>query len=158
MTAFVAGQILTAAALNAAIDAADPLGVGAWTAYVPTLTQSAVVAKTVTSARYTRHGRWIEAQVLLSCISAGTALNAVQIGLPVPAAAAVDYGDGYIFDASAGLFFAGIAYPASTTVCSILIGNGAGIGNVAGAASGGFVAALAAGDLVSVNLNYEAAT
>lgn len=160
--AWASGQILTAAALNTEQSDLDtiqgyfPLGAGVWTAYTPTLTQGGAVTKTVTSARYMRTGRWITAQVALAVTGPGTAANAVLVGLPVQAFAAVCYGTGWILDASAGAFFAGSSYPSSGLVSGLLIGNAAGVGNVAGIA--GFTAALAAGDTIQFNFNYESLT
>lgn len=131
-----------------------PLDTDAWTPYTPTLTQGVTVTKTVTSARYIRVGRWISAQVFLAVTGAGTAGTGIQIGLPVQAAVAATFGSGYLLDASAGSFFAGIAYPSTGLVSGLLIGNGTGLGNIAGIA--GFTAALASGDVISMNFNYEA--
>lgn len=131
--------------------------VTAWTAYTPTLTQSATVTKTVSVARYTRIGNLVTVGISLTVTGAGTASNGVVVGLPLTALAGTCFGAGYIFDTSASLFYAGIAYPTSTTTFGLLIGSGTGVGNVAGAPSGGFTAALAAGDLISFNLSYEAA-
>lgn len=133
-----------------------PQDVDAWTSYVPTLTQPGAVSKTVTSARYMKVGRWVAAQVYLTCTGAGTAANPILVGLPVAAGATGTYGSGWLLDVSTGLFYAGIAYPSSLSAAGLLIGNGAGLGNVAGVA--GFTAALAAGDVISMNFSYEAAS
>lgn len=160
--AWASGQILTAAALNTEQSDLDtvqgyfPLGAGVWTAYTPTLTQGGAVTKTVTSARYMRVGRSIFGQVALAVTGPGTAANAVLVGLPVQAAAVVCFGSGWILDASAGQFYAGVSYPSSALASGLLIGNGAGVVNVAGIAA--FTAALASGDSIQMNFNYESLT
>lgn len=158
---WVAGDVLTAAQLNAQLRdnllAAFPLGVDAWTAYTPTLTQLGAVTKTVTYAKYQRVGRIIIAQVQLAITGAGTAANAVSLSLPVTAAAAgsMIVGVGQIYDASVNAGFKGLAYLNTTTTCLLAPTNT----TTAGALGGDtFTAALASGDSYSVSLTYEAAT
>jgi hypothetical protein len=152
-----ANDILTAADLNAAIGTGIvSTGLGAWATYIPTLTQSGAVTKTVNAARYMKVGRHIVAQVFLTVTGAGTGGNAILVGLPETAVSALAFGSGYLLDASGGLFYAGVAYPSSTTAAGILIGNGAGVANVAGIA--GFTGALASGDVIGMNFSYESAT
>jgi hypothetical protein len=128
-----------------------------WTAFTPTLTQSATVTKTVTYARYTRIGRMITVEVVLAVTGSGTAGNAVVIGLPVTAATAstLPVGAGYIFDTSATDTIAGAAYLATTTTIQLLsaraTGQALGVGS-------GFAAALASGDVVAFSVTYEAST
>lgn len=160
---WVAGDVLTAAQLNAelrdALLGAFPLGPPdtAWTAYTPTLVQSAAVTKTVTYAKYQRIGRLIIAQVVLVCTGAGTAANQVLIGLPVTAAAPTFtvVGQGYIFDQSANLVYRGIADLPSSTTVRLLATN-----STVSAALGvdAFTAALAASDEIKVSVMYESAT
>lgn len=133
-----------------------PLDTDGWTTYTPTLTQNAAVAKTVNTARYTRIGRWVSAQIALTVTGTGTASNGVLVGLPVQSATATVFGSAYLLDVSAGLFYAGIAYPSTGLVAGILLGSTAGTGNIAGIA--GFTAALASGDVIQMNLQYEALT
>lgn len=160
---WVAGAVLTAAQLNAQVrdnlNAAFPLGAPdvAWTGYTPTLTQSATVTKTVTYAKYTRVGRTIIGSVYLTVTGTGTASNAIKVGAPVAAAATgLILGPAYVFDTSAALLYTAVATLSSTTEIQML-------GTVNGAATPvlgalGFTAALASGDLVLVNFQYEAAT
>jgi hypothetical protein len=162
---WVAGDVLTAAQLNAelrdALLGAFPLGPpdGAWTSYTPTLTQSATVTKTATYAKYTRIGRTIIVQVDLAVTGAGTAANAVVVGLPVAAAITGTLkvvGVGEIYDASATLGYRGVVeIVTSTTVCFRATNT-----TVINAYLGGdsFVAALAAGDVVSMSVTYESST
>lgn len=160
---WVAGDVLTAAQLNAelrdALLGAFPLGPPdvAWTAYTPTLVQPGAVTKTVTYARYTRTGRKITAQVLLTVTGTGTAANSVVVGLPVTAAQASDLpcGVGIVTDSSAGgATFGGIALINSTTTVYFL-STATNIG-LLGVAD--FTAALAVGDTVRMSITYESAT
>ncbi len=129
----------------------------AWTAYTPTLTQSATVTKTVSYAKYQRTGRMITVQCDLSVTGAGTAANAVRIGLPFAAAYASNIvcGSGNIFDASAVTDFAGIARIATTTTVELTPCSTDGAGNLGARV---FTAALASPDSVQLFVTYEAAT
>lgn len=158
---WVAGDVLTAAQLNAEIrDAllgAFPLGPpdGAWTPYTPTLTQSVAVTKTATYAKYSRVGRTITVALVLDVTGTGTAGNDILIGLPVAAAAInVDCGYGIVYDASAGLGYGGILeVRTTTTVCLRSMTQAGGfLGTI------NFTAALAASDAIRVSLTYESAT
>lgn len=73
---FVAGQVLTAAELNAA---------GAWQDYTPSWTQSATITKTVNWARYTQFNKLVVVNIKMTASSAGTANNKILVGLPVSA-------------------------------------------------------------------------
>lgn len=156
---WVTGELVTAAMLNANVrdnqNAAFPLGVDAWTAYTPTLTQSATVTKTVTYAKYQRVGRTITVNMIMSVTGAGTASNNILIGLPVASAAAgnITSGAGFIGDSSAALNYTGAAVLASTTTVGIVANVGAGF---LGASA--MTAALASGDSVGLFVTYEAAT
>lgn len=151
---FAAGQILTAAGLDAAFAALFPHGV--WTDYTPTLTQSATVTKTTTYGRYLKIGRLVVAQVNLSVTGAGTAANSVLLGLPVAAAAAnVIAGSGIIFDTSASTVYPGIPEVASAS--TVLFWPAAVDGTATGLGARGFVAGLASGDIIRALLVYESA-
>jgi hypothetical protein len=129
---------------------------GAWTDYVPTLTQGATVTKTTNYSRYRRSGRQITVELFLVVTGAGTAGNVLVIGLPVAAfAAGPSAGVGVIFDASAGLNYGGVAAITATTTVSLLP-TSADSANYLGASV--FVAALAVGDVVLATLTYEAAS
>lgn len=160
---WVTGELVTAAMLNANIrdneNAAFPLGVDAWTTYTPTLTQSATVTKTVTYAKYQRIGRLIVVNCVLTVTGAGTAANAITVGVPVAAASAgfMVVGAGYVQDVSAGpLNYSGIAVLSTTTTIQFANAQGAATGGLLGV--GGFTAALASPDVVSFSITYEAAT
>lgn len=148
----------TAAQFNAHLrdnlNAAFPLGIDAWTAYTPTLTQLGAVTKTMTYAKYQRIGRFVTVNVLLAITGSGVVANAVLVGLPVTAATSDGaIGSGFIFDASASVIYGGIVDLASTTEVDLLSTSGNG---VLGAAV--FTAALASGDTLSFSATYEAAT
>lgn len=157
---WVAGDVLTAAQMNAelrdALLGAFPLGVGAWTSYTPTLTQSGAVTKTVTVARYIRIGNTIIGTVRLDVTGTGTAANAVIIGAPVTAQGSSNQVVGVMMlnDVSAGLFHTGTARLRSTTTFDAFP-HSTDSGNVLGTAV--FTAALAAGDVIYVTFMYEAA-
>lgn len=158
---WIAGEFVDDADLNEQIRdnllAAFPLAVNGWTSYTPTLTQSGAVAKTVTYAKYQRVGRIITVQVFLSCTGAGTAANAVVVGLPVTAAHStlISLGVGAIFDSSAGTVYKGLVIPASTTTIQFRPMNTTTAG-VLGADT--FTLALASGDTVDFTATYEAAS
>lgn len=127
------------------------LGVDAWTAYTPTLTQSATITKTVTSAQYSRSGRIIVGQATLVATSAGTAANAVLVGLPVASAGAGPVGGQmFVLDASTGIWHVGPALMATTTS----------VGMAVQGATGFFGASItiASGDNIRISFQYEAAS
>ncbi len=158
---WVAGNALTAAQLNAqlrdALLAIFPLGPPdvAWTAYTPTLTQGAAVAKTVTVGRYTRAGRLIIVDVVLTVTAAGTAGSQVEVGLPVAAVAtnALPVGVALLSDSSLADNHTGIACLETTTTVSLYATRVTGKLGVAQ-----FTAALASPDVVRVSATYESAT
>lgn len=158
-TTRASGYLVTAATWNAEIvdnqNAAFPLGVDAWSTYTPTLVQSGAVTKTATYAKYQRVGRLITVQIKLDVTGPGTAANTVTVGLPVAAVIGANacIGSGFIYDASANLFYGGIArkdgadtfsfVPTSTDSATQL---GVSV----------FTAALAASDIVGATVTYEA--
>lgn len=134
---------------------------GALTSWTPTITQSGAVTKTVTHGTYQRVGRRITANCLLAVTGAGTAANTVLVSLPV--ACAVDnmiIGIGYLSDSSANAQYGGIVFSTSGGNCFMLGTNSA--NSIAtmtiGSGSNTFVAALASGDAISMEVNYPAAT
>lgn len=137
------GQVLTAATLNT-------IG-AAWVDYTPTLTQSATVTKTIVIARYCQFQKTIIGQLVLNATSAGTAGNAVQIGLPIAArTTGAVLGSGYIYDASTNTIYGGPAYAFSGTTMAMFYqtGNPWGISpNIA----------LANTDQISMIFSYEIA-
>jgi hypothetical protein len=129
---------------------------GAWTAYTPTLTQSAAVTKTVTYAKYVRIGKTVCFSLYLDVTGTGTAANEVVVGLPVTAAtsAGVHVGSGMIFDASAGIVYNGNAFLASATAVKLWPSAD---GTAAGLGSRAFTAALGNADQIRITGIYEAA-
>lgn len=158
---WVAGDVLTAAQLNQHLRdqllAAFPLGIDAWTAYTPTLTQPGAITKTVNRAVYQRIGRLVVAQFRLFPTSAGTASNTIIVGLPPVAAAVTDMvvGTMWLNDASANINYVGIASLLSTTTMGMIVSGGSAFaGNVGGIMTAG----LASGDAIIGQVTYEAAT
>lgn len=138
-------------------NAAFPLGVGAWTAFTPTLTQLGAVTKTVTYANYQRVGRLITAAVVLTVTGTGTGANSVLVGLPVAAALSSNLaiGSGLLFDSSAALNYRAIVTLASAT--TVFLNPAAStVSDVLGNTS--FTAALAVSDIISYTVTYESAT
>lgn len=160
---FVAGQVPTAAELNAEIAAGFPVGLGAWPSYVPTLTQGGAVTKTVQSARYFKVGRWVHVEVYLVATGAGTANNRVLVGLPVtPSAASLASGGAghvWLYDQTAGQQYTGMSFIASATTMAFFHG-GTGTVSLAYGQTGaaGFAVALANADQIIATLDYESAS
>lgn len=144
---------------GAKIRAADlldvfPQNTEAWASYTPTLTQSTTPTYTVEYASYMKIGRMVTVQMSLGVTSAGTAGNAVVIGLPTGIGNPVGYrmlGQAGIYDASASAWYLGMAQYASTTTFTVVQ---SGFGGSLGAA-GSFTAALASGDKVTALLTYQ---
>lgn len=160
---WVAGEFVDEAMLNEQIRdnllAAFPLGVDAWTSFIPTLTQSATVTKTDTYAKYQRIGRLIHAQVNLSVTGSGTAANDVVVGLPVAAATtSLMIGTGLIYDSSANLVYPAIAEINAAALTIKMRSTVVGGTNPTFLGSTSFTAGLASGDLVRYEVTYEAAS
>lgn len=157
---WVAGEIVTAAQMNQDVRdnqlAAFPLGVDAWTAFTPTLTQSATVSKNVIYARYQRIGRLIVANCRLVCSSSGTASNGITIGLPVAAvhSALTPVGIGWVVDISANRNYSGVALLNSASTCQVSANNDPDV--LGGGTSTTMTAALVSTDVVGYSICYEA--
>jgi hypothetical protein len=146
---FVAGDVLTAAELN---------GIGeAWTSYTPTLTVGVNVTNTVQYAKYTQVNKLVFVSVSLSCTSAGTAANVINITLPITAATGggsfgAPIGAGGFYDASTTVQYNGTVVQNGTTAMS-MFANGTG-----GSLFGQFPSiTVASGDIVFFNAIYQAA-
>lgn len=156
---WAAGEKPTAAQFNQEIrddlNAVVPVGPNAWTDYTPTLTQSGAVTKTVTYARYTKVGRLVHVTVLMTATAAGTANNAIKVSLPFTAAtnSALRAGMFSVRNASGPNNFVGACQFFSTTTVVGITNNNS---EFLGAASSAFSSALASGDIVSIDLTYEA--
>lgn len=138
-----------------------PLGVDAWTDYIPSLTQSGAVTKTVTTAKYSRVGRLITVEFALAITGTGTANNSIQMGLPVTASAAAinatATGKFFFIDQSTGQWYTGVCGPTTGGNAAIFIVGGNSTATL-GQTGGGFTAALANADSLRGSLEYEAAT
>lgn len=147
-TAGIAANVATLAAL------------GLWSAYTPVVVQSGTLSGaelTITSARYTQIGKTVRVTVVIVIANGADAVggNSITISLPVAAASATGapfIGTGDIFDTSASAIFSGHVFLATTTTVSLL---GFSSTNTLGA--GGFTAALAVGDSIKFECEYEAA-
>jgi hypothetical protein len=131
---------------------------GAWTTWTPAITQSGSVTATVTHAVYGRWGRLIVASCSLSVTGAGTGANAVTVSLPVTAArSGTTIGVGSVFDTSASTTYtANVITPSTTTVQFYAQGTSVSTSPTLGSFS--FTAALAAGDVITFQVMYEAAS
>jgi hypothetical protein len=152
---WVTGEAIVASDINTYLTGEG----GAWTTWTPTLQQAGVVTATVTHAVYGRWGRLIIASFRLTATGAGSANFAVQVSLPVTAARSAGVlGTGVIFDTSATLSYTGNAVLSSTTALQFE-GQGGGVSpNTLGSTGSYFTAALAAGDVVTATITYEAAS
>lgn len=125
----------------------------AGSSYVPIITQGVTVTKTVEYARYKALGRQLVWEIALAITSGGTAGSAVSISLPLAPLGFRLLGVASIYDASAGpLYYTGALWWQSATIGEIRL---SGFGGAAGTATGGFTAALAAGDIVTAKAVYE---
>lgn len=151
---FVAGDVLTAADTNLYLNHTG----GAWNTWTPTLQQTGTVTATVNHAVWYRAGRLIVAAFRLTATGAGTGSSAVVVYLPVNAARSQGViGTGVIYDASAVLSYTGNITLNTASICQFEP-HGVGVSpNALGSAGSGFTAALAANDVVTGFITYEAA-
>lgn len=152
---FTAGTVLTAAALDAAFALPFPVGIDAWQAFTPTLTQSNTPTKTSNCA-YMRIGRLVVARYHLVLTSAGTANNQIIIGLPVGGAVAGQCIGSFWMNDAGSSFYSGVVYAASGTTMNLV--NGGAATNFMGVTGGGFTAALANTDTITATVQYETAS
>lgn len=129
----------------------------AWTAWVPTVTQSGAVAVTVTHAAYTKVGRTVTISAEVSVTGTGTAANPVVIGgLPFPAAITSYQAIGVanLYDNSAGDDLTGVlTFNSSNNTLRMLSTRANGLlGNSS------FTAALANLDNITFQGTYEASS
>jgi hypothetical protein len=151
---FVSGAVLTAAQMNSIGEA----GIS----YTPTLTQSNVVAKTVSFAKYQQVNKIVRVEFQLIVTGTGTAANRIDLTLPVTAAnnggnVFIGFGNGNVYDASSTFVYpAQIIFFTTTnvsfTTTSVATANGTQYLGISQ-----FTAALAAGDYVAGSFIYEAA-
>lgn len=143
---WVAGAVLTAAQLNQDIRdnelATFPLGVGAWTAYTPTVKLGATTVTIVNDSRYYRIGRLIVVELAFrfSNLNAGT--GTLTITRPVAGRVndaavrqtyGITHGVATLFDASSGavykLTLGGSATDQSDWACHTIAQPGATVSN-----------------------------
>jgi hypothetical protein len=129
---------------------------GAPLSWTPVVVQGATPSLTVTTAAYTRTGRWVQCNFLVTITSAGTAATDVTVSLPVTAAAGTTgYGNGFLNDASPAAEYPAITKLVSTTTMKLRYSGSASAGFLGSSA---FTAALANGDTVEGSLTYIAAS
>lgn len=132
-----------------------PNGADAWPTYVPTLTQGVTVTKTVTEAKHFKVARWVTAKFNLAMTSAGTAANAIVVGLPEPAATTGGTIGSFTFlDTSTGQLYTGSAILVSTTTVQFICEGT----SLLGATGSNFALAVASGDQISGEVSYESAS
>jgi hypothetical protein len=130
---------------------------GAWTAFTPTLTQSAGVAVTVANARYMiLAGKTAIVQIQLAVTGSGTAGSAIVLG-SIPAALAPRISGilcGYFWYADTGTaYYVGATRMESTTTARFYVHNAAASSPLGTTPSFG----AANGDSFEVNMQYELA-
>jgi hypothetical protein len=125
---------------------------GAWTSWVPVLTQSAAVAKTITYAKYTINGKTCSGNFLLVATAIGLAANIIGISPPIAPALATFYcvGAGTYIQVTNLRHAGGLMASAG----SLYIQTSAGTNNVLGASPS---IAIAIGDIISGSFSYEIA-
>ncbi len=148
---FVAGQVLTAAELNTA---------GVWNDYTPTWTQSATITKTTNWARYTQLNKLVIANLKMTASSAGTASNAIKVGLPIVASANNFYVGTAFFVSSGGATIPLVSvFDTSSTVVFLSSADTDSLTDYFGLSgfSPGGGRTLASGDVIHCQFMYEAA-
>lgn len=155
MTIFPAGHILT----SADFDTLFPEGIGAWTPYTPTITQSNTPTFTTIRAAYTKSGRTISASGLVTISANGTANNEIRVSLPETAAhsASIPIGNAWLYDASAGALYRCQAISDNTGYFTMFATHVTTLQRL-GATSSPFTAALANTDQLAWYINYESAS
>lgn len=131
--------------------------VSAWNTYTPSLTQSATITKTVTYARYWKHGRTVVAQGSLAATSNGTANNVIKIGLPVAGVATLVPG-GLIWWIASGVYYpAFAAMDTTSTIVGVLPTLAVNLGQTATVGGSAYDNQVASGDTLAFSFVYEAA-
>lgn len=138
----------------------------AWNTWTPAWVQSATVTHTVTYARYHRTGRKIVAQCNLVATGSGTSSNIISLSVPVnhvhgtngPCIGTVSFSD-----VSGNLIYFGLVFPLSSSTVFFIDIDPTPAQRASGAANMGvgantFSAAVASGDILKVELTYEAAS
>ncbi len=123
----------------------------AWTSYTPTLTQSGAVTKTVNYAKYIQMGKTVIVHLAVTCTGAGTAANAITVGLPVAASSVYVTGSFWYLDAGTTVYAGTVYGDTSTTSVHLFSTNNPNPFGVAPAVT------AAVGDVITMQITYEAA-
>ena len=126
--------------------------------YTPSVFQSNTPTLTINRAVYVRTGRWVQGYARVTMTSTGTSLNNIEISLPVAANLAtvelLPIGTAF-FKNSTGVYYADVAMTSSNTYVQLQLRTpGVAVSFIGGTAP---TAALAVGDVISINFAYEAA-
>lgn len=129
-------------------------GIGAWTPYTPTFTQSATITKTVVRGAYMKIGRLVVVNYRLSATSAGTASQSVRVGLPVQPVADFQAGTAMFVDASTSTVYllGSICFASTSDMVFVSDGSGANLFGQTPAVT------VASGDLIQGTFFYESAS
>lgn len=133
---------------------------GAYDAFTnPVITQPGTITRTVTSSEYTKIGRNVKGQMVLSVTGAGTANNAITVSMPFTAryGASNAMGTGYLYYA-AGNTRVGFLVIAATTTTFRFSQTADTVNPLLGQTGSSFAIGLAAGDAIVFNYDYEAAS
>lgn len=130
---------------------------GALLSWTPVITQGATPSLTNLYSDYSRVGRRVFFETIVSTTSAGTAANDVVVSLPVAAAtlAGTIIGRGQIQDVAPGSQYEGPLLVATSTTCKIGVPGSSTVNTFLGTTQ--FTLALASGDVVRYHGSYEAA-
>lgn len=124
--------------------------------YTPILTQGVGVGINVASARWHKVGRRVNGTVHVTAAAGGTAASLVTLTLPLDAevGAAVAVGSGYLFDTSLNTVVPLLAYRSGAAQATFIITSVVGTNPYLGT-SAAWNLALAAGDILTLELNYS---
>lgn len=133
-----------------AVNGTSDLAAG-WTTFVPTLTQSVTVTKTVSYAKYIQVGKTMIGMVNETVTGSGTSGEVIAVGLPVAAAAGTAGCVGSYFYNANGAVYSGSLFLASSTTAQLGAANG---GTWLGASP---VIAAVSSHVISYVFTYETA-
>lgn len=135
---------------------------GGGTSFTPTVTQSGGVTITLNNSTYFRLGRLVVWTFAINITGSGTGANDVSLSIPVASAyGGSNYaygGTGEIFDASASLQYTGLAVLTGASTMKIRSGLSSSAPASGYLGTQSFTAGLAAGDIISGQVIYEAAS
>lgn len=103
----------------------DAVGMGGWTTYTPTMTQSGTVTATASRAKYVQIGKTVFVSVGLDVTGSGTGGNAIEVTLPVNFTAARGcVGSFYYFDTGSTIYTGTVVGEGTNKVRFYVSGNG----------------------------------